>query len=535
MRFIEFCAALNVELTPAQRVLCLVAFDGVEPRDLEGEDRELARELFGDVDVLPPIARMVLAVVAGARGGKTYLGALRLVHLAITVPLGMLAPGEQAAAIIVAPDLRLARQGLRYALGAMQSSPDLVGLIENETLDSFQIRRHDGRVVSVECLPATRGGSAVRGRSLVAALLDEFCFFRDADSVVNDATVFEAVSPRVVTGGQCVIVSTAWAEAGLLFKLFTEQHGKPSNVMVAHAPTVLMRPDQTERVEAEYERDPVNAAREFGAVFIGTGAGAFFDSASIKASVEVGRVAPLPPEPSSRCFASADFAFTSDHSAICIIRVTGSLAELVDWLELQPKKGAPLKPSQVCAEFATLCHRHGVDALIADGHNKEAVREHLGACGIRFQEAEGGNAGKVKAYGRAQAMLREGRVSLPNLPRLITQLKEVTVKPLAGGGLQISHARRSGKGHGDLSAALVLGLAAAAPHVKGKGNRTAATNWRAGAVGKTKSEAMRGFSERDVGHPIERLREMSGGRVGVVSAREIETRRVWTSGGGGFF
>jgi hypothetical protein len=532
MKFIEFAEALAVELTPAQRVLCLVAFDGLEPRDLEGDERELARELFGDVETLPAIARMVLAVVAGARSGKSYLGALRLVHLAITVPLTMLAPGEQAAAIVVAPDLRLARQGLRFALGAMQSSADLVGLIENETHDSFQIRRHDGRVVSVECLPATRGGSAVRGRSLVAALLDEFCFFRDSDSIVNDAAIFEAVSPRIVTGGQAVVVSTAWAEAGLLFKLFTEQHGKPINVIVAHAPTALMRPSEAKRVAAEYERDPINAAREFGAEFIGTGAGAYFDGASVKASVEVGRVAPLSPDPTSRCFAAADFAFTSDHSAICIVRVTESMATLVDWLEIKPQKGAPLKPSQVCAEFATLCMRHGVDALIADHHSKEAVREHLSNCGIRFQEAEGGNAAKVKAYGRAQAMLREGRVSLPNLPRLITQLKEVTVRPLAGGGLQISHARRTGKGHGDLSAALVLALAASAPHCRGKRGARA---WRAGGVGAMRLGAAEGFRERDAGHPIERLVELPGGRVGVASAREIRTAYTWGRGSTGGF
>ena len=525
MRFVEFCEALAVELTPAQRVLCLVAFDGLEPRDLQGDDRELARELFGDVEVIPPIARMVLAVVAGARSGKTYLGALRLVHLAITVPLTMLAPGEQAAAIIVAPDLRLARQAMRFALGAMQSSPDLVGLIDNETLDSFQIRRHDGRVVSVECLPATRGGSAVRGRSLVAALLDEFCFFRDSDAVVNDASVYEAVSPRVVTGGQCVIVSTAWAEAGLLHKFWVEQFGKPGSVVVGHAPTVLMRPDQAERVALEYERDPVNAAREYGAEFIGLGAGAYFDGVSIAACVDPHHVVPLAPAASAHVVAAADFAFTSDHSAIVILRVVDGRAIVADWLEIKPGKGAPLKPSAVCAEFATLCYRHGVEALVADHHAKEAVREHLNSAGIRYQESEGGNAGKLRAYSRAQAMLREQRVKLPSLPRLITQLKEVTIRPLAGGGLQISHARRSAKGHGDLSAALVLALAAAAPHCKGRS--AAGRSWRAGAVGKRRLEASTGVRETDVPHGIDRLRELPGGRVGVVSAREIQRRTVW--------
>ena len=75
---------LRVRPTPAQRVLCLVAFDGVEPGSLEGADRELARQLFGDVETIPAEARHVIALVCVARGGKSYLFCgLRLLHLAL--------------------------------------------------------------------------------------------------------------------------------------------------------------------------------------------------------------------------------------------------------------------------------------------------------------------------------------------------------------------------------------------------------------------------------------------------------------------
>ncbi len=51
MSFVGFCErVLRLHLTPGQRVLCKVAFDGVDPCDLEGEERDLARQLFGDVD-----------------------------------------------------------------------------------------------------------------------------------------------------------------------------------------------------------------------------------------------------------------------------------------------------------------------------------------------------------------------------------------------------------------------------------------------------------------------------------------------------
>src|SRR5881394_1584929 len=96
---------LGVRLTKGQRALALVAFDGLEPRDLPAELRKVARELFGKVDVIPAAARAVLVAVCGARSGKSYvLGALRLLHLALTVPLESLAADEIASGIIVAPD-----------------------------------------------------------------------------------------------------------------------------------------------------------------------------------------------------------------------------------------------------------------------------------------------------------------------------------------------------------------------------------------------------------------------------------------------
>jgi hypothetical protein len=84
--FVEFVSrVLRVQLTPAQRVLCLVAFDGVEPEQLDGADRELAVKLFGPVDTIPSMARDVLVAVCGARSGKSYvLAALYSLWRALT-------------------------------------------------------------------------------------------------------------------------------------------------------------------------------------------------------------------------------------------------------------------------------------------------------------------------------------------------------------------------------------------------------------------------------------------------------------------
>lgn len=275
--FVQFAQeVLGIQLTRAQRVLALVAFDGLDPIQLDAADREMAETLFGPCDDVPPSARLTLAIVKGARIGGSYIfGGIYSLWRALTADLHTLAPGERATALIVAPDLRLARQVLRYALGAAENHPDIAELIEAKTQDSFAIRRDDGQVVTIECLPATRAGSAVRGRSLMSAVLSEAAFFRDESAAVNDADVFRALSPRIMPGGMVVMESTPWVEAGQLYDEFTRNWGEPRAAIAALCPTLVMRDDARTAmiVAAETERDPDNAEREFGASFIGGGSG----------------------------------------------------------------------------------------------------------------------------------------------------------------------------------------------------------------------------------------------------------------------
>ncbi|HEY1958610.1 MAG TPA: hypothetical protein VGH28_23490 [Polyangiaceae bacterium] len=452
-----------MKLTPGQRVLAAVAYDGVQPGELVDADLELARAMFGELEEIPSSMRAVVVAVCGARGGKSYvLCALRLLYLALTVPIDAMAPGEQACGLIVAPDLRLARQTIRYALGAARSCVAIARRIRSITSDSFALAREDGRIVTIECLPATRGGAALRGRTLVGAVLDEAAFFRDEDYSVNDAEVFRAIAPRVVPEGQIVIASTPWAEGvGLLHTMFAENHGHPRTAIAAHAPTTLLRSDERTRamVERERDRDPDNAAREFDAEFMASGAGLFFDARAIDASA----AAPDPhPNEAGILAVGADFGFKSDSSALAVVRLgVSGIVRIVELVELRPRKGSPLVPSVVAKTFAEVMARHGATDVLSDSFAYEAMREHMQAAGARLIAAASGLTAKIESYTRAKTMLNEGRVRLPSdNRRLIAQLKAVTSKPTSGGGLSISSPRRASGGHGDLVSALVLAMGA---------------------------------------------------------------------------
>lgn len=467
--FTAFCSGvLKVELTPGQHVIGCVAYDGVDPCDLAADERALARQIFGDIDRVPPGARSVFVATCGRGAGKSYiLCALRALHLALTVPLPRLAPGEVGVAIIVAPDLRLARQTLSFVAGAVDRRPAIRSLVQSQTADRIELLRpNDGVRVAIECLPATARGSALRGRTVIVAVLDEGAFFRDAETgAINDVEVYRALQPRVVPGGQTILASTPWSETGLLHELFKANHGKPETALAAHAPTLLLQDTAEMRavVEREEKRDPLNARREFGAEFTNANSSAFFDANAIAAATEE-RIDPLPPHEWAAVGIGADFGFRSDSSALVVVQNDGELLRVADVIELQPSSDAPLQPSAVVRAFAKRVKHFGARFLLADGHYQEAIRETLHAHRLALVAAPEGASGKLDVYTRARALLHEGKVKLPNHERLRRQLREVTARPLSGGGLSIQSPRWARGGHGDLASAFVLAVYQAAQY-----------------------------------------------------------------------
>lgn len=468
--FLTYCTRLGVDLAPGQRALASVAYDGIQPRDLTGDARDLARRIFGEVEEVPAAARGVLVAICGARAGKTYvLGALRALHLALTVDLSTMAPGEQAIGLIVAPTEELAKQAINYVAGAAETMPADFGRCVKSLADVVVVERPDGQQVEIVIAAASGKGTNLRGRSLVAALLDESAFFRDKSYKVNDEELFKAANPRVLPGGQTILITTPWTDSGLAYDLFVANHpspacsgihatgGKPVTALAAHAPTLLLRDSALtqEIVAREEARDPENARREFGAQFVTAGADKFFDSAAIQAAIDQALVIPRAPRPGEQVKFGADFGFVSDSSALAAIHVADGIAITGDLLELRPEPGAPLRPSETVAAFATRMRAQGGYALMADGHYREAIDEYLAKERLGFVDAP---TMPADAFVTARTLLHGGRVRIPEHERFIRQLKDVIGRRLSGGRVQIIQPRWRTGGHGDLVSAWVLAL-----------------------------------------------------------------------------
>lgn len=449
--FLAFCAWLGVILSAGQSEFGRVAYDMGEPSGGLGES------LFGFAGPVPMGARGVVGAVCGARGGKSYvIVALRLVYGMLVRDLSSMAPGQRAVALIVAINDKLRREVINYALGAVRSKPSLEAMLVGPSADGFGLRRPDGRLVRFEGGVAAAGGAGQRGRSLTDFAMDEGAFFRDGSFKINDEEIFRAGSARVLPGGQTIIASTPWAQAGLLYEMHKRNFGKPDDALVAHAPTLVLHDSEMTRatVERERLRNPDNAAREFDAKFMTTGTTVFFETASIDAALtsEAFEVQPL-----DKLAAGADFGFRSDSSALMLVALRGGILHVFDGAEARPSEDAPLKPSVTVKAFADkLAGRTG--CLMADGHYREAITEHLEAHGLSYIPAPNTPA---DTYVRARMLLREGKVRIHSLEfrdRLMQQMREVHGKPTSGGGMSIVHPRWATGGHGDLAAAFVLAV-----------------------------------------------------------------------------
>lgn len=456
--FLDFArfAAPTKPLTAAQTEFCRVAFDGERP-----SDDDIARALWGDViETFTDEQRRIVGAVWGRRSGKTWLAGIRLVHLAIVVDLSTLARNEQAVCPIVATTMNQARHTLNFIRGVLDNvAPQAV---VRDTSDIITIRREGKREVTFQVLPASAGGRSLRGKWFPGAFLDESCFFYGTDHKVNDQEIFASIMPTVLPGGQVLIMSTPFAEAGLLYDLYKENYGHPKWALAAYAPTLMMRPDDANLaalIEQERQRDPINAQREYDGEFLPSTANRFFDSRAIDLAMldgdeprHIARNTGLP------CAFGGDFAFISDASALVGVQRNGEIYEVFLLHERLPSKGKPLVPSEVVAEFAQLITANGGHALMADAHYRESVREHLNATKLPLIPRPEGADGKAQTYLLTRQLLNQGRIRLPHNDRLARQLRDVTASPTSGGLLNIQTARYATGGHGDLVSSLVLAI-----------------------------------------------------------------------------
>lgn len=455
-RFAE--RVLRLRLTRAQYVVARVAFDGVDPKDLDGGDRELAMEIFAiPLETVPAGARRTHVWRFGRSSGKSLLAAARVVHRMLVADLSRCGPGDQPTALVIAPEKHLAQIAFRAGKALLHGSPELVPLIVRETAETITIRRPDGLLATFMVVPKSQGGRAARGRSLIEVLFDESEFMPAANpaAAIQDAEVIDAVYPRLLPGGEAILASTPWPAISRTASVFEANYGKPSTALAARGATLLLRNNDPQTIadrDAMMAENPHKALREYDCI-ITDAEGGFFESTAIDRA-KAGSVTPQRHHASS----GIDLAFRSDASALVVLERQGDKLVEVHTEMVVPKPDAPLKPSVIVGSFAAAARSFGCRELVADGHYIESAREHAAGSGVSVVSAPSGPGAKEQSFLYVRDLLREGLLVLQDV-RLIAQLKSVLGIPQPGGGIRIVLPRRSGAGHADLVSALVVACA----------------------------------------------------------------------------
>ena len=167
----------------------------------------------------------------------------------------------------------------------------------------------------------------------------------------------------------------------------------------------------------------------------------------------------LGPAPGYQHAAGTDLGFRKNSSALAVARAEGGVAVLVYHDERRPAPGAPLVPSEVCADFAATCRGYGVESVRGDLHYAETAREHFGRAGIVYDDWNPSQDAQAEAFSTVRSRMAEGKVRLPNDPRLLAQMRAVKSQPVPGGGTRIVLPKQ-GRAHGDVLMSVVLALAA---------------------------------------------------------------------------
>ena len=407
----------------------------------------LYRECTGRAE--PPKTQASEAwLVVGRRGGKSWELALIAVFLASYRDWRpYLGPGERATIMIIARDRRQARTIMRFIKGILKGVPMLARTIEAERQEAIDL---DTRI-TIEV--HTANFRAVRGYTIVAALLDELAFWQGEDSASPDFEVITAVKPAMATipGAMLLCASSPYARRGALWENYHRHWGQAGPLLVWQAPTRMMNPTVSQAfIDAEYEKDPISAAAEYGAQFRSDIEG-FVSREAIEAVTDWG-VHERGPIAGKRYVAFVDPSGGSGDSFTLAVAHNEGEVGLLDCLrEIRP----PFSPEGVVHEFSDLLKTYRISNVKGDRYAGEFPRELFRKQGISYELSDDP---KSSIYVNFLPLINSGKVRLLGNQRLVSQLLSLERRTARGGRDSIDHAPGS---HDDAANAVAGALLAA--------------------------------------------------------------------------
>lgn len=410
----------------------------------------------------------------GRRSGKDRMaGLVGLFEAVVSAEqhLAHVPPGERVAVAIIATSRAQAAITHRFVTTWLrQSLPHLIAADRDDELELTN-------GVSILTLPCT--SRAARGYAIAVAILTECAHFVDADgSPLALESVLQAVSPATAQfpAGRILMLSSPRWNVGTYADLARRAaSGVDPTMRVWWAPTWEMNPTiPASFFESEQAKDPVGAAREYGARLSGA-TGAVLPDALVRAAVfdfpETGLTA------GRRYTISVDFASGTGRDAIAL--VAGSrVGEVVEVREVRTWAGAPASPvnhAAVMDEIAALSRELGGAPVVLDQWAGEVLAQQMQSRGCHVVRRAWTNENKVESVTVTRQLLHQQRLRLPRHSVLISELVQLEQRLLPSGRVRIAAPPGA---HDDAATALL----ALCHHIAGRRKGWAGVTGSAGGV-----------------------------------------------------
>jgi hypothetical protein len=355
-------------------------------------------------------------LVVGRRGGKSFVIALVAVFLAIFRDWRRyLAPGERGTIAIIATDRKQARVILRYVKALITRVPSLAPLITREEAEAIDLT--NGITVEIH----TASYRAVRGHTVIAALLDEVAYWRDERSANPDREILNALRPAMATvpGAMLLAISSPYSRRGILWDAYQNHFGQEGDpCLVWQAPSRVMNPTLPQAlIDKALADDPASAAAEYLAEFR-SDLESFLDLELIRSCVRADRreLAPLP-NVNYRAFADPSGG-RHDSFTLAIGHNEGERV-IIDAVRA---RRPPFDPQSVVNEFAALAKNYGITTAVGDRYAGEWVSTAFQKSGIAYDPSP---LSKSDIYVETLALFTRGAIELPDEPRLLTELSQL--------------------------------------------------------------------------------------------------------------
>jgi hypothetical protein len=368
---------------------------------LTAEEEALFREV---AERDPPVRQVRELWCAVGRGGGKDSVASAIATVAALRAYTTRRPGEKTLVACIAVDRQQAEIVFDYITAYFGQVPALNALVEcdprqrrvDEQLSAELGHKMYAVSTSDNTLDLTNGARivvytnsfrAVRGRSLICAILDEVAFYRSDDSANPDRELYNALEPALarVPGSIMIGISSPYGRSGLLYEKWSESYGKnDEHVLVVRGATRQFNPGFPQSViDRRLREDPEAAGAEYMALWRDDLSG-FLDRELVEGAVDTGVVA-RPPR------AGVEYRMFVDPSGgrgdSCTAAVAHAEGDHII-IDAVYERKSPFNPTEVVADIAALAGEYSISRVVGDNYGAQWTVEGFSKAGLLYEKSD---------------------------------------------------------------------------------------------------------------------------------------------------